>query len=141
MCSTPSKPSEALPILALQGNGGATVAFCLVLWAVECLDPACVDHEISEQLCSSSHVFATLSTGHTSASVNSDKKGSSTPFHEHSPLNLSGPKIRKELLSPDILLTEGLALCTLPSSFICKHVPLLGIMRVLAFASDSTKPE
>lgn len=60
------------------------------------------------------------------ASVSSDKKGSSTPFYEHSPLNLSGSKIRQELLSPDILLSTGLALCSLPSSSVDEHIPVTG---------------
>lgn len=60
------------------------------------------------------------------ASVNSDKKGRSAPFYEHSPLNLSGSKIRQELLSPDILPSEGLALCHLPSPFMGEHVPTAG---------------
>ena len=58
------------------------------------------------------------------APVNSDKKGSSVPFYEHSPLNLSGSKIRQELLSPDILPSEGRALCGLPSQ--TGHVPMAG---------------
>lgn len=61
----------------------------------ECvLLPVRVERGISEQLCCSSHVFATLSTGTQVASVKSDEKGSSAPFYEHSPFNLSGSKIR-----------------------------------------------
>lgn len=60
------------------------------------------------------------------ASVNSDKRESSTPFYEHSLLNLSGSKIRQVLLSPDMLCSEELAFCVSPG-FIQACVPPLVI--------------
>lgn len=71
------------------------------------------------------------------ASVRSDEKGSSAPFREHSPFNLWASKIRWELLSPDILLCERLALYSFPSSSEDEHIPLPVIRRALAFASGS----
>lgn len=59
------------------------------------------------------------------ASVKSDEKRSSAPFYEHSPSNLSGSKIRWELLSADMLLCEGLALSSFPSSSADEHGPWL----------------
>lgn len=65
------------------------------------------------------------------ASVNPDKRGSPAPFYERSPVNLSGSKIRQELLSPDVLLSEGLALCLpLPLAWRSRS-PFLVMMRVL----------
>ena len=73
------------------------------------------------------------------APVTSDERGSSAPFYEHSPFNLSGSKIRQELLSPDVFLCGGLALCSFPSSSVDEHIPT--ITRVLMFGSKSTESE